>query len=259
MADRKKFVAGNWKMNASIAANRLFFEGLTRELIGFDCSQVDISLFCPFPYLSQFQQLLSNSKFSYGAQDISAHESGAYTGQVSAAMLREFGATQVIVGHSERRQYQLESSQLVALKAKIAIQNHVLPIVCVGETQAQREDNLLESVLAEQLDPLLEHTAAFVHAHEWPLVIAYEPIWAIGTGLTASPQQAQAAHELIRDRVAASLGQEVSQALRIVYGGSVKAANAKEIFSQKDIDGGLIGGASLNLTEFSGIIRAAKG
>lgn len=259
MTDRKKLVAGNWKMNGSLEENQLLINALKHDLNENNSGAVDVSFFCPSPYLSQLHVLLKGTRFSYGSQDISEQLSGAYTGQISAKMVREFGATQVIVGHSERRAYQSESSRLVASKAQTAIENNLLPIVCVGETLEHRESNQVESVLAEQLDPIIEKTAAFVKASEWPLVIAYEPVWAIGTGVTASPDQAQAVHVLIRERVAAALGTEVSQSLRILYGGSVKPSNAEEIFSQNDIDGGLIGGASLKSDDFSGIIRAVKG
>lgn len=251
---RKKWVAGNWKMNGSLSSNKALIEGFSSEVD----SSVDVSVFCPFPYLTQVLELVDGSPIVCGAQDVSAHQSGAYTGEVSCSMLQEFGVTQVLVGHSERRTYHGETSGVVAEKAKAAIEADLFPIVCVGETLAEREAGLVESVLASQLDPVLEKTGTFVNNSIWPLAIAYEPVWAIGTGVTASPEQAQQAHEIIRKRVAATLGLEVAQHTRILYGGSVKPENAAEIFQQTDIDGGLIGGAALKSTDFSGIIRAAR-
>ena len=252
--ERKKWVAGNWKMNGGLAANEDLIRGFSGDLDG----AVDVSVFCPFPYLLQVSQLTQALAIQFGAQDVSAHSSGAYTGDVSAAMLKELGAAQVIVGHSERRTMHQESSQTVGLKARAAIDAGLFPLVCVGETLAQREAGEVQSILASQLDPIIEHTASHAKGGVWSLAIAYEPVWAIGTGLTATPDQAQDAHRLIRSRIAAALGEEVAQSTRILYGGSVKPTNAAEIFSQTDIDGGLIGGASLKSGDFSGIIRAAR-
>ena len=255
MKERKKWVAGNWKMNASLAANKALIEGFLPQVD----AAVDVSVFCPFPYLAQVASLLEGSSVALGAQDVSAHASGAFTGEVSSAMLKEFGAMQVLVGHSECRTQQAQSSALVALKTGAAAKAGLFPIVCVGETLAQREAGLLESVLAEQLDPVFEHCAFAVADGVWRLAIAYEPVWAIGTGVTASPEQAQEVHAMIRARIKVVLGETVSQNTRILYGGSVKASNAQEIFAKEDIDGGLIGGAALSFVEFSGIIRAARG
>ncbi len=252
---RKKLVAGNWKMNGSLDANEALILGFLPEV---DAS-VDVSVFCPAPYLAQLQRLLDDQPVAFGAQDLSAHASGAYTGEVSAAMLKEFGVTQVLVGHSERRQYHAESSETVAKKAVAAIAADLTPIVCVGETLREREAGQVESVIASQLDPVIEQCASSVKNGVWPLLIAYEPVWAIGTGVTASPEQAQEVHALIRGRLKAMLGDEVAQSTRILYGGSVKPGNASEIFAKDDIDGGLIGGAALSSDDFSGIIRAARG
>lgn len=252
---RTKLVAGNWKMNGGFAANEALIKGFVAEAQ----AGVDVSVFCPFPYLAQVQGLVKGSSIQFGSQDVSAQASGAFTGEVSVAMIKEFGVSQVIVGHSERRQYHAESSMTVAAKAVAAIQGGLLPIVCVGETLAEREAGQVESVIASQLDPVIEKAAQFVTNGTWPLVIAYEPVWAIGTGVTASPEQAQEVHQMIRARLQATLGADVAQSTRILYGGSVKPANAQEIFSKPDIDGGLIGGAALSASDFSGIIRAAKG
>ncbi|MCQ8897234.1 triose-phosphate isomerase [Limnobacter humi] len=255
MSKRTKFVAGNWKMNGSLAANQALIEGFASEVQ----SGVDVSVFCPFPYLAQVAGLVKGTGISFGSQDVSAKASGAYTGEVSVSMLKEFGVTQTLVGHSERRSFHAESSEAVALKAVAALEGGLMPIVCVGETLAERESGLVESVLAAQLDPVVEHCSRFVSNDTWNLVIAYEPVWAIGTGVTASPEQAQAVHAMIRARLKAMLGEVVAQSTRILYGGSVKPGNAAEIFAKEDIDGGLIGGAALSSSDFSGIIRAARG
>ena len=255
MTARKKLVAGNWKLNGSLLSNEALIKGFASEVDG----SVDVSVFCPFPYLAQVRQLTASTSIQFGSQDVSAQVEGAYTGEVSVQMLKEFGVTQVIVGHSERRTLHGETSESVANKAVVAIKGGLLPLVCVGETLQQREAGQVEEVLAAQLDPVIEKASKFVKDGNWPLVIAYEPVWAIGTGVTASPEQAQEAHQIIRNRIDAALGADVAQKTRILYGGSVKPGNAKEIFSQPDIDGGLIGGAALKSDDFSGIIRAARG
>ncbi|HEX4855750.1 MAG TPA: triose-phosphate isomerase [Limnobacter sp.] len=252
---RKKLVAGNWKMNGDFDSNEALILGFLAEVD----ERVDVSIFCPFPYLAQVQRLLDGHAVAFGAQDVSARASGAYTGEVSVNMLKEFGVQQVLVGHSERRQYHAETSIAVAEKAAAAITGGITPIVCLGETLAEREAGQVESVIASQLDPVIEKCAKFVSEGQWNLVIAYEPVWAIGTGVTASPEQAQEVHALIRQRLAAMLGENLAQTTRILYGGSVKPGNAAEIFAKVDIDGGLIGGAALSAADFSGIIRAARG
>lgn len=252
---RKKLVAGNWKMNGSFDANEALILGFLPEVD----NQVDVSVFCPFPYLAQVAKLLQDQGVAHGAQDVSSKASGAYTGEVSVGMLKEFDVAQVLVGHSERRQYHAESSITVAEKAVAAIAGGITPIVCVGETLAEREAGQVEAVIASQLDPVIELCSKFVESGMWNLVIAYEPVWAIGTGVTASPDQAQEVHAMIRNRLQAMLGTDVAQSTRILYGGSVKPGNASEIFSKVDIDGGLIGGAALSSDDFSGIIRAARG
>ncbi|HEY1059008.1 MAG TPA: triose-phosphate isomerase [Limnobacter sp.] len=255
MNKRTKFVAGNWKMNGSLAANQSLIEGFAAEVQ----PGVDVSVFCPFPYLAQVSTLVKGTGISFGSQDVSAKASGAYTGEVSVSMLKEFGVTQALVGHSERRSYHAESSEIVALKAVAALEGGLMPIVCVGETLAEREAGQVEAVIASQLDPVVEHCSRFVSNDAWNLVIAYEPVWAIGTGVTATPEQAQAVHAMIRARLKAMLGEALAQSTRILYGGSVKPSNAAEIFAKEDIDGGLIGGAALSSSDFSGIIRAARG
>ncbi|MFN4329771.1 MAG: triose-phosphate isomerase [Limnobacter sp.] len=255
MTTRKKLVAGNWKMNGGLAANAELVRGFLPAVT----ADVEVSVFAPFPYLAQLQGLLEGTAVAFGSQDVSAKASGAYTGEVSVSMLKEFGVRQVIVGHSERRSYHAESSETVALKAVAALEAGLVPLVCVGETLAEREAGQVESVIASQLDPVIAQCARFVQNGQWPLVIAYEPVWAIGTGVTASPEQAQEVHAMIRARLQAMLGESLAQSTRILYGGSVKPGNAQELFSKQDIDGGLIGGAALSSDDFSGIIRAAKG
>jgi len=213
---------------------------------------VDCAVCVPFPYLNQAQQLLRNTSVRWGAQDVHQLEKGAYTGEVSASMLCDFGCRYVIVGHSERRTLYGESSQLVAEKFVAAQQAGLIPILCVGETLAQREGNQTEAVVAEQVDTVIK--LAGVQALQ-KSVLAYEPVWAIGTGKTASPEQAQAVHLFIRQRIA-KLDAKIAQGLLILYGGSVKAANAVELFGMSDIDGGLIGGASLVAEDFLGICKA---
>lgn len=217
-------------------------------------SNVDVAVCAPFPYLAQLKQELSASTVKWGAQDVHQLEKGAFTGEVSASMLTDFGCTYVIVGHSERRSIYGESSRLVAEKFAAAQQAGLVPILCLGETLEQRESGATETVVAEQLDAVI--ALAGVQALR-KAVVAYEPVWAIGTGKTATPAQAQAVHAFIRQRVAGHDAQ-VAQGLVILYGGSVKAANAAELFANADIDGGLIGGAALIAEEFLAICRAGQ-
>ena len=249
---RKKIVAGNWKMNGSLAANQALLADLLPALPG----SCEAALFCPAPYLAQLQGLLEGSSWSYGSQDVSVFESGAYTGEISVSMVKEFGATMTLVGHSERRAYHGETSATVAEKAHAALMGGLCPIVCIGETLAEREAGRTFDIIASQLDPVVEKLSAFVRDGHWPIVLAYEPVWAIGTGKTASPEQAQEVHQFIRERIATLLGREVAEGLRILYGGSVKSSNAQELFAQNDIDGGLVGGAALISKEFIGILQA---
>ncbi|HEY0665374.1 MAG TPA: triose-phosphate isomerase [Gallionella sp.] len=249
---RRKFVAGNWKMNGALARNAELLDAVRDGMKGIQ--GVDCAVCVPFPYLAQAQDKLSGSKVKWGAQDVHQLDKGAYTGEVSAAMLRDFGCGYVIVGHSERRAYYGESSRLVAEKFLAAQQGGLSPILCVGESLEQRESGVTERVVAEQLDALLE--LGGVQALRGS-VVAYEPVWAIGTGKTATSEQAQAVHAFIRQRVASHDGQ-IAAGLCILYGGSVKANNAAELFAMPDIDGGLIGGASLVADEFLAICRAGQ-
>jgi len=248
VAPRRRLVAGNWKMNGDRAANAALLQALLAERLG---SDTEVSVCVPAPYLEQVSQLLGASPIAWGGQDCSSHESGAYTGEVAAAMLAELGCRHVIVGHSERRALHGESDQLVAEKAAAALRHGLVPIVCVGETLVEREAGATEGVVARQLAAVTTLLGADIDH----VVVAYEPVWAIGTGRTASPAQAGAVHSFLRARLAeASAG---SGAVRILYGGSVKADNAAQLFARADIDGGLIGGASLKAGEFAAICRAA--
>ena len=245
---RRNMVAGNWKMHGSLAAN----QALLSALIAAHEPACDVVVCVPFPYLAQAGQLLAGHAIGLGAQDCSMHEQGAYTGEVSVGMLREFSCGHVIVGHSERRAYHAEGDALVAAKAQRALSAGITPIVCLGETLEQRERGQTEAVVGMQLDAILHLLGSRMHE----LVLAYEPVWAIGTGRTATPEQAQDVHAFIRQR---ALRHHVSaEQTRLLYGGSVKPDNAAELFAQPDIDGGLIGGASLKAVDFLAIVDAAK-
>lgn len=244
---RRKLVAGNWKMHGSHTANAELLAGINAAR-PFGC---DVAVCVPFPYLSETAVALAASEVRWGAQDCSAHEQGAYTGEVSAAMLAEFGCRYAIVGHSERRQYHAETDQQVADKAKAALARGITPIVCVGETLAQREAGETEAVVKRQLSAVI-HTLGHCAGE---MVVAYEPVWAIGTGKVATPEQAQAVHALLRAQLRAATPQ--ADAMKILYGGSMKPDNAATLMAQPDIDGGLIGGASLKVADFVAICRAA--
>jgi len=245
---RKKLVAGNWKMHGNLAENAALLEALKPALAG-----IEAVVCVPFPYLAQVQSALAGSSIAWGAQNVSEQSKGAFTGEVSTSMLLDFGCKYVIVGHSERRSLYGESDELVAKKYMAAQAAGLTPILCVGESLEERESGVTEAVVARQLDAVIN--AAGV-ASLGRAVVAYEPVWAIGTGKTASPEQAQAVHAFIRGKIAA-LDAAVAHGLVIQYGGSVKAANAAELMVQPDIDGGLIGGASLVADEFIAICRAA--
>ncbi len=244
---RRKLVVGNWKMHGSRAANAQLLAGLKEA----GPWNADVAVCVPFLYIAETALALTGNAIAYGSQDCSSHEQGAYTGEVSSAMLADVGCRYAIVGHSERRAYHAESDQLVADKAKAALAHGVTPIVCVGETRAEREAGQTEAVVKRQLAAVI-HTLGHCTGE---MVVAYEPVWAIGTGLTATPAEAQAVHAVLRAQLHAAT--DKSDAMRILYGGSVKADNAAELFSQPDIDGGLIGGASLKVADFAAICRAA--
>ena len=246
---RRSMVVGNWKMKGSEA----FVEQLTSAVIGgLDGQQVDVAVCPTHVHIGLAVSLSAGSPLVVGGQDCSHVQSGAYTGEVAAAMLRDQGCQWVILGHSERRQYHGEDSALIGAKLKAAVEAGLRPILCVGETREQREAGDAETVVASQLEGALREQANLAG-----LVVAYEPVWAIGTGLTASPEQAQDMHAFLRQCLAGIAGVD-AEATRLLYGGSVKAANAKELFSQPDIDGALVGGAALDATEFLAIVNAAN-
>lgn len=245
---RRKLVVGNWKMHGSRAANA----ELLSALIAARPYACDVAVCAPSVFLSDLASTLAAGDIRWGAQDVSAHEQGAYTGEVSAAMLQELGCRYALVGHSERRAYHAESDLLVAQKAQAALAKGVTPIVCVGETLAEREAGQTEGVVKRQLSVVI-HQLAHCAAE---MVVAYEPVWAIGTGRTATPEQAQAVHAVLRAQLQAATGH--GDTMKILYGGSVKADNATTLFDQNDIDGGLIGGASLKAADFIAICRAAR-
>jgi triosephosphate isomerase len=245
---KKKLIAGNWKMNGGLAANETLVKDLMTGIKSPFCS---VALCVPSAYLSQLQLLLADSTIELGAQDISQHAAGAYTGEISGAMLKEFGVRYCIVGHSERRQYHGETDAVVAEKTKQALACSITPIVCVGETLGEREAGKTEEVVKRQL-------AAVIHLNGHcisEIVVAYEPIWAIGTGKTATTEQAQQVHQVLRSQLKAA--SDHADRIPILYGGSMNAANASQLLAQPDIDGGLVGGASLKAADFLSIIAAA--
>ena len=246
---KKKLIAGNWKMNGSTAANAALVQQL---LAGVGQAACDIAVCVPAPYLAEVGALVKGSAIAVGAQDVSAHDAGAYTGEVSAGMLRDLAVRYAIVGHSERRQYHGETDAVVASKAQKALAAGITPIVCVGETLQEREAGLTEEVVKRQL-------AAVIHTNGHcisEIVVAYEPVWAIGTGKTASPEQAQQVHAVLRAQLHAAT--EHSDRVQILYGGSMNAANAAQLLAQPDIDGGLIGGAALKAPDFLAIMAAGS-
>jgi triosephosphate isomerase len=246
---KKQLIAGNWKMNGSSVANETLLKALVAGMASATCQ---VAVCVPAPYLAQVQGLVAGAGIELGAQDVSQHESGAFTGEVSAAMLRDFATRYCLVGHSERRQYHGETDTVVALKAQRALAAGITPIVCVGETLEEREAGRTEEVVKRQL-------AAVIHANGHcisEIVVAYEPVWAIGTGKTASPEEAQQVHAVLRAQLRAATAQ--AERVLILYGGSMNAANAAQLLSQLDIDGGLVGGASLKPADFLTIIAAAN-
>ena len=246
---RKTIVAGNWKMNASKESVNSLIEGILSGMSGVSS---EVIVCAPFPYLSQVENLISNSSLMLGAQNLNVNTKGAFTGEVSADMIKDFGAQHVIVGHSERRSLYGESSIIVAEKTKAAIDAGLIPLLCVGESLEERESGNTEVVVAEQLSAVINLLG--IEAFEG-IIIAYEPVWAIGTGLTASPEQAQAVHLFIRGLLADS-SESIAQKTPILYGGSMNAGNAAELISCSDIDGGLIGGAALKAEDFLQICKA---
>jgi len=245
---RRTIVAGNWKMNASKESVNKLILGI---LSGMGEVSSEVLVCAPFPYLSQVENLVANSEVKLGAQNLNINSSGAFTGEVSANMIKDFGAKHVIVGHSERRSLYGETSSLVAEKVKAALDSDLTPLLCVGESLEQREAGETEAVVAEQINAVIELVGIGAFRN---IIIAYEPVWAIGTGKTASPEQAQAAHFFIRSLLREG-NENIAQNTPILYGGSMNAGNAKELISCTDIDGGLIGGAALKAEDFLQICK----
>ncbi len=245
---RRKIVIGNWKMNSNSHSAEALLGGIAKQWAG--VHQAEVGVCPPFPYLDFAKRILENTNIGVGAQDVSQHEKGAYTGEVSVGMLADIGCQYVLVGHSERREYQKESSELVAKKFEAVIAQQLIPVLCVGETLEERENGKTFDVVGSQLMKVVDHCGLPGVAKG---MIAYEPVWAIGTGKTATPEMAQDVHSYIRD----VMGPEGDQ-IRIMYGGSVKPDSAQGLFAQKDIDGALVGGASLDADDFVAICRAAE-
>ncbi|MCC7005528.1 MAG: triose-phosphate isomerase [Ottowia sp.] len=246
---KKKLVIGNWKMQGDFVSNAALLQALVARP---SSDQTDVAVCVPYPYISQCQAILAGSSVGWGAQDVSVHRQGAFTGEVSAAMLREFACTYVLVGHSERRAYHGESDSLIVSKIIEACFAGITPVLCVGETAAQRESGQTQLVVGTQLQAALAQLQPEQLAH---LVLAYEPVWAIGTGKTASNEQAQDVHAFLRQKVAQH-DADLACKMNIIYGGSVNRDNAGALFSMPDIDGGLVGGASRKADDFLAICHA---
>ncbi|MDR1311233.1 MAG: triose-phosphate isomerase [Burkholderiaceae bacterium] len=247
---RRKLFAGNWKLNGNLVANGTLLRGIKS---GADAMQVELAVCVPAPYLAQCSEILAHSGIALGAQDVSSHTVGAYTGEVSARMLQDFGCRYVIVGHSERREYHCETNDDVANKAQRALAAGITPIICVGETLGEREKEQTTGIIHAQMNAIL----SLLDPHETAdIVVAYEPIWAIGTGKTATPDMAQEVHAIIRHMLEVKSA-EAGRGVRILYGGSMRPENAEALLRMPDIDGGLIGGAALRATDFLSIAAAA--
>lgn len=252
----RKLIAGNWKMNGSLAANQALVDGLKAGWTALPQANgtVDVAVAPPFVYLAQVKELLAGSAIALACQDASVADSGAYTGDVAAPMLKELGVQYAIVGHSERRKFQGESDALVADKAAAALKHGITPIVCLGETLEERDAGQALAVVQRQLQAVLDRNTNDVAK----LVLAYEPVWAIGTGRTATPEQAQEVHAALRAQLAKAVGAQAAASIAILYGGSMNAGNAADLLAQQDIDGGLIGGAALKPNDFLAIVASAR-
>lgn len=249
---RRKLVVGNWKMHGSVATNKTLLAGIISGVQNLDNS--DCAVCVPYPYLYQTQLFLQDTKVAWGAQNLCPNEDGALTGAVSSAMLVDYGCTYVILGHSERRIQFHETDETAAARFNAALKAGLTPVFCMGESKEERDSDWTEYVVGRQLDSIIRRFGAEVLSKA---VLAYEPLWAVGTGNPATPEQAQKVHQFIRRRVA-KCNPEVAAELRILYGGSVKPANAAQLFAMPDIDGGLIGGASLEAEQFVAICQAAN-
>lgn len=250
MKMRRKLLVGNWKMNGDLISNAKLLESIKSGGVIKNC---DIAVCAPAPYLPQCQELLNGSGISWGGQDISVHKSGPYTGEIGPGMLRDFGCRYSIVGHSERRLYHKESSELVAQKVLSSLEIDITPIICVGETLSERESEQTKRVIEKQLEAILD----ILHSADLDrIIVAYEPVWAIGTGKIALPKIAQDAHLILRSKLATKNSESAAK-VKILYGGSMNSDNASGLMSMPDIDGGLVGGASLNAVDFLKIAIAA--
>ena len=247
----RKLIVGNWKMNGSLAMNAELLEGIKAGLARVDC---DLAICAPFPYLAQCQQALAGTGIALGAEDVSAHAVGAYTGQVSTRMLLDFDCKYAIVGHSERREYCNESDELVANKVQRALAGGVTPIVCVGESLKEKDSGQTEAVVSRQINTVL---SVLEDREVCDIVVAYEPVWAIGTGKTPTPEMVKDVHALLRELMIRK-NPDAAECVRILYGGSMKPSNAEEFLKMQDIDGGLIGGASLKASDFLRIAYLAS-
>ena len=251
---RKPFVAGNWKMNTDNQSGAALAQGLALKSDGIAGEKVDVMVCPPFVYLQGIINAVSNSRISVGAQDVYFESNGAFTGEISAAMLKDIGCTYVLCGHSERRHVIGETDELINKKTAAAIAGGLLPILCVGEKKNERQAEQTAEVVTSQLKNGLAGLSA---EKLLAVTIAYEPVWAIGTGLTATPEEAQQVHSLIRKLLCEMYDEQLADEIRILYGGSVKPGNAAELMSQDDIDGALVGGASLKVDDFMEIIEAS--
>ena len=254
---RRKLVVGNWKMYGNLASNQALLEGLIKGLR--DLKNADYLVCAPNIYLFQAREMLQNTNIAWGGQNVNQHEEGPFTGAISPHMLEDLGCSHVLLGHSERRNLFHETNLTTAARFDATIKAGLTPILCVGETLAEHEAGLTEIIIASQMDAVMAtlNENAFNHAMTLDMVFAYEPVWAIGTGKTATPEQAQSVHHFMRNRIARR-NTEAAEQVRIIYGGSVKANNAAELFAMPDVDGGLIGGASLVLNEFVDICKSAN-
>ncbi|HNV88608.1 MAG TPA: triose-phosphate isomerase [Methylotenera sp.] len=254
---RRKLVVGNWKMHGNIKSNQLLLTDIINGLR--DYKNADYVVCVPNPYLFQARELLQHTNIAWGGQNVNQHEQGAFTGAVAPHMLTDLGCTYVLLGHSERRNLFHETNLTAAARFDAAIKANLTPVLCVGETLAEHEAGLTEVIVASQMDAVMATLGdkEFAKAMQLNMVFAYEPVWAIGTGKTASPAHAQAVHEFIRHRIDRR-NSDAAAHVRIIYGGSVNSKNAKELFAMPDVDGGLVGGASLNAEEFVAICRLAN-
>ena len=254
---RRKLVVGNWKMHGDLQSNQALLSGVITGLQ--DLLNADYVVCVPSPYLFQAREMLKNTNIAWGGQNVNQHEKGAFTGAVAPHMLTDLGCTFVLLGHSERRVLFHETNLTAAARFDATINAGLTPVLCVGETLAEHEAGLTEVIVASQMDAVMATLSdeGFAKAMQVNMVFAYEPVWAVGTGKSATPKQAQAVHEFIRHRIARR-NSDAAEHVRILYGGSIKATNASELFNQPDVDGGLVGGASLSVNEFVAICQAAN-